>query len=160
MLVGLFGLGRVRVNKFLRRREQSEFFRRFAVRPFRPVEAVEMVAANFVFLQHDGDGFLLVNRRPPVAAAFGVSGQCLLQLMRQAEIIHHQAARLVLENAVHAGDGLHQPVAAHGLVQIHGMQTGASKPVSHISRTMTILNGSSPFLNRFASASRRGLLRM
>ena len=44
------------------------------------------------------------------------------QLVRQAEIIHHQAARLVLENAVHTGDGLHQPVAAHGLVQIHRMQ--------------------------------------
>jgi len=107
MFVGLFGLGRVRVNKFLRRREQAEFFRWFTRRPFRPVEAVEVVAANLVFFQHDGNGFLLVNRRPSVAAAFRVGGECLFQLVRQAEIVHHQAARFVLENAVHASDGLH-----------------------------------------------------
>ena len=37
---------------------------------------------------------------------------------------------------------------------------GASKPVSHMSRTMTILNGSLGSLKRLASSSRRGLLRM
>ena len=37
---------------------------------------------------------------------------------------------------------------------------GASKPVSHMSRTITSLNGSFGSLKRLASASRRGLLRM
>ena len=37
---------------------------------------------------------------------------------------------------------------------------GASKPVSHMSRTITILNGSVGSRKRLASASRRGLLRM
>ena len=52
---------------------------------------MEKVAANFVFLQHDGDGFLLVNRRSPVAAAFGVGRKRLFQFMCQAKVIHHQA---------------------------------------------------------------------
>ena len=34
VVVGLFGLGPLRVNKFLRRREQAEFFSGFALRPF------------------------------------------------------------------------------------------------------------------------------
>ena len=37
---------------------------------------------------------------------------------------------------------------------------GASKPVSHMSRTSTIRSGSAGSRNRLASASRRGLLRM
>ena len=57
-----------------------------------------------------------------MAAALGVGGQRLLQLVGEAEIIHDQPARLVLEHAVHAGDGLHEAVAAHGFVQIHRVQ--------------------------------------
>ena len=37
---------------------------------------------------------------------------------------------------------------------------GASKPVSHMSRTITTRNGSSGSRNRFANASRRALFRM
>ena len=42
--------------------------------------------------------------------------------MRQPQVVHDQAARLVAEDAVDAGDRLHQAVPAHGLVDIHGMQ--------------------------------------
>ena len=35
---------------------------------------------------------------------------------------HHQAARLIPEDPVHARDGLHQSVAPHGLVQVHRVQ--------------------------------------
>ena len=90
----------------------------------RPVEAVEDVAADLVLLQHDGDGFLLVDGRLARAAALGVGGQRLLQLVGKAEVIDDQAAGLVLEDAVHAGDGLHQAVAAHRLVHVHRVQAG------------------------------------
>jgi hypothetical protein len=43
----------------------------------------------------------------------------LFQFIGQAEIIDDEAAGLVLEHAVDAGDGLHQPMAAHRLVDIH-----------------------------------------
>ncbi len=39
-------------------------------------------------------------------------------------VVHHQPARLVAEDAVHAGDGLHEAVALHRLVGIHRVQAG------------------------------------
>ena len=59
-----------------------------------------------------------------LAAAFGVGGQGALELIGEAEVIHHQAAGLVAEHPVDAGDGLHQAVALHRLVGIHGVQAG------------------------------------
>ncbi len=56
------------------------------------------------------------------AAALGVGRQRLLQLVGEAEVVDDQPARLVLEDAVHAGDGLHQAVAAHRLVDVHRVQ--------------------------------------
>jgi hypothetical protein len=59
-----------------------------------------------------------------LAAALGVGGERLLELIGEAEVIHHQAAGLVAEDAVHAGDGLHEAVALHRLVGIHRVQAG------------------------------------
>ena len=44
--------------------------------------------------------------------------------MGEPEVVHHQPAGLVAENPVDPGDGLHQTVAPHGLVHVHGVQTG------------------------------------
>ena len=41
---------------------------------------------------------------------------------RDREVVDHQAAWLVVEHAVHASDGLHEPVAAHRLVDVHGVE--------------------------------------
>src|SRR6266478_1850188 len=49
------------------------------------------------------------------AVAFGVGGERLLQLVCEAEVIDDQAAGLVFEHPVDAGDRLHQPVPAHRL---------------------------------------------
>ena len=62
--------------------------------------------------------------RIALAAALGVGGERLLELIGEAEVIHHQPAGLVAEDAVHAGDGLHQAVALHRLVGIHRVQAG------------------------------------
>ena len=58
----------------------------------------------------------------PVPPALRVGRQRLLQLVGQAEVVDHQPAGLVLEDAVHARDGLHQPVPAHRLVHVHRVQ--------------------------------------
>jgi hypothetical protein len=92
--------------------------------PLVPVEAVHQVAGDAVFLQHHGDGLGGVEGRVALAAALGVGGERALELIGQAEVIHHQAAGLVAKDAVHAGDGLHQAVALHRLVGIHGVQAG------------------------------------
>ena len=105
-----------------RRAADRQPLRRRAGRPARPVEAVEEAAADLVLLQHHGDGLLLVDRRLSCAAALGVGRQRLLQLVREAQVIDDQPARLVLEDAVHARNGLHQPVAAHRLVHVHRVQ--------------------------------------
>jgi hypothetical protein len=59
-----------------------------------------------------------------LAAALGVGDERLLELIGEAEVIHHQPAGLVAEDAVHAGDGLHEAVALHRLVGIHRVQAG------------------------------------
>ena len=105
-------------------RQEVQAVLRRTRRPLRPVEAVEQRAAHLVLLQHHRDRFVLVQRRLSLASALGVGGEGLLQVLGQPQVVDDQAAGLVLEHAVHAGDGLHQPVAAHRLVDVHGVQAG------------------------------------
>ena len=50
--------------------------------------------------------------------------QRLFQVWADPDVIDHQIVELVLKHAIHSGDGLHQTVAAHGLVDIHGVYAG------------------------------------
>ena len=77
--------------------------------------------------QQYGHGLLLHTRRVALAACVAIKSQRLLQIRRDAQIVHDQAAGFVAVHAVHPGDGLHQGVALHGFVQIHGVQTGHVK---------------------------------
>jgi hypothetical protein len=49
------------------------------------------------------------------------------QLIGDSDVIHHQAALLVLEYAVDPGDGLHQVMALHGLVDVQRVNAGSIK---------------------------------
>ena len=75
-----------------------------------------------MLLNHDSDRLALIDRRLALAAALCVGDGGLSDVLRQAEVVHDEAAGLVAEDAVDAGDGLEQPVAAHGLVDVHGVQ--------------------------------------
>ena len=46
----------------------------------------------------------------------------LLQLVGEAQVVHDQPTRLVLEHAVDPRDSLHEPVPAHRLVHVHRVQ--------------------------------------
>lgn len=50
-----------------------------------------------------------------------ISFQSLLQLAGYPNIVHHQATRLVFKHAVNPCNRLHQVVAFHGLINVHGM---------------------------------------
>ena len=102
----------------LRGGQQAEPLRRRAAGPLRPVEAVEETAAD-LGPEHHGDRFVLVEGRAPGAAALRVGRERGLQLVGQPQVVHHEPAGLVLEHAVDPCDGLHQPVAAHRLVDVH-----------------------------------------
>lgn len=54
-----------------------------------------------MLLQYHGDGWGGVEGRVPLAAAFGVGDERLLELIGETEAGHHQPARLVAEDAVH-----------------------------------------------------------
>ena len=112
----------LRQDVFLRRRQQPHALGRCAGHPCRALEAVEEPAADFVFLQHHGDRLVLIERRAPRAAALGVGGERLLELVRQPQVVHHQPTRLVAEDAVHPRDRLHEAVPAHRLVDVHRVQ--------------------------------------
>ena len=104
--------------------DEREAFGGFAAGPLVPVEAVHHVAGDAVLLQHHGDGLGGVEGRVPLAAALGVGDERFLELIGEAEVIHHQPTGLVAEDAVHVGDGLHEAVTLHRLVGIHGVQAG------------------------------------
>ena len=112
----------LRKDVLLRGGKEAQPCGRRTRQPPGPVEAVEQSTANLVLLQHRRDCFLLVDRRLPRPAALGVGGECGLQLVREPEVVHHEAARLVAEDAVHARDRLHEPMPAHRLVHIHRVQ--------------------------------------
>ena len=92
--------------------------------PEGPVETVQQSAADVVLFLHDGDGFRLVDGSAAGAAALGVGGERLLQVLGQTQVVDDEAAGLVLEDAVDTGDGLHQSMAAHWLIDVEGVEAG------------------------------------
>ena len=91
------------------------------------IETVKHGRQHVQLFQQHGHGLLLHTRGLVLAARVAIKSQRLLQIRRDAQIVHDQAAGLVAVHAVHPGDGLHQGMALHGFVQIHGVQTGHVK---------------------------------
>ena len=79
------------------------------------------------FFEHHGQGFAGVHRGLAPALAGGVLLHGGFQVFANADVVHHQAALLVFKDPVHAGNGLHQVVALHGLVHIQGVYAGRVK---------------------------------
>ena len=88
------------------------------------VEAVQHAAQHIQLLGQHAVGLVRVHGRPAAAVAGGVLLQRRLQLVGDADVVHHQAALLVLEHAVDARDGLHQVVALHRLVDVQRVHAG------------------------------------
>ena len=84
------------------------------------VAAVQQAADDVVLLQHGGD-HLLDRHAGLVAVARRVLDERLLQVREDADVVDDQAAGLVAEGAVDAGDGLHEAGALHRLVDVHGV---------------------------------------
>lgn len=57
------------------------------------------------------------------AATLGIGGKRGLQFVGKTEVVHHQTAGFVAKDPIHPGDGLHEPVPAHRLIHVHGVQT-------------------------------------
>ena len=58
-------------------------------------------------------------RRVAFALGFGIGLERRLQFIGNADVVHHQTARLVLEHPIDPRNRLHQVVALHGLVDVH-----------------------------------------
>lgn len=69
------------------------------------IEAVKHSANDVGFFQQDVQRLVRVQCGLALAPGIGIDAQRLFQLGGDADVIHHQTARLILENAVHAGDG-------------------------------------------------------
>ena len=109
----------LREDVLLRRRQEGEAVLGPTYGPERPIEPMEQPQADLVSAKHLGYRFGLVDRRLAGAAALRVGRERLPQLVGKTEIVHYQPAGLVLEDAVHPSDGLHEAVAAHRLVHVH-----------------------------------------
>ena len=87
------------------------------------VKTVEQVAAHFQLFQKLGISSLAHVRVAEVLfVPHGIVVHGLFQGSGDAHIVHYQAAFLITENAIHAGDGLHQVMPGHRLIHIHGAQ--------------------------------------
>jgi hypothetical protein len=78
---------------------------------------------DLVLFQQDPYGFGFVDASL-IAVAAGILPKRALKVLRNADVVHDQTGRLVTEDAVDAGDGLHEPVSLHRLIHIHRMHTG------------------------------------
>lgn len=91
----------------------------------RVVEAMQLVAADLHLLPPFQQGRLGdVGVAEAVAVAVGILLHGALQRLGNADIVNYQSALLARKHTVHAGDGLHQIVAAHGLIDVHRGQRG------------------------------------
>ena len=135
----------------LRAEQDGEAFGGSACPELFGFETVEHGVRHFQQLHQLRDGYLLRHARL-VAVARRVFGQRLLQLVGDAQVVHDQAAGLVAEDAVHAGNRLHQPRTFHRLVDIHGVQAGhieAGQPhIAHDDQLQRVVGIFEPFGNR------------
>ena len=86
-------------------------------KPARSV-GTEHVADDFVFLQQHGDGLGLIDAGLRLVG-LGILPQGVFEVLGDADIIHHQARRLVAEDPIDPRNRLHQAVPSHRLVDIH-----------------------------------------
>ena len=88
------------------------------------IHAVQHVMEHVHLLLQHGQCITGVDGRLAAALGLSVIRQRGLQFVGDADVVHDQTAWLVLEHPVHPGDGLHQVVAAHRLVDVHRVQAG------------------------------------
>ena len=91
---------------------------RGACQPVPVVHAVEHGAHHIQTLQQGSHGFCLVDPGLLLIRS-GILPQRRFQILGDADVIDDQPRGLVAEHPVHPCDGLHQPVPAHWLVDIH-----------------------------------------
>ena len=84
----------------------------------------EHAVDNVQLIQQDSVSFFGTVGRVAFAFGLGVGLKGLFELVGNADVIDNKTARLVFEDAVYPGDRLHQVVAPHGFVHIHGVAAG------------------------------------
>ena len=109
-------------------------------RPLRPVEAGKRSQHTSYFSSMTATASSW-SSDVAAPAARGVRLERLLQLPRDPQVVHHEPAGLVPEDAVHPAMACMSPCPRR-LVEVHGGSGGASNPVSHMSRTITSRKGS------------------
>lgn len=87
------------------------------------IETMQHPARNFDLCDQERDPIFRVKRRFSLPAAGRVFLQRLFEFVADADVIHHQAAGLVLEDTVDARNRLHQRMTAHRLVNVHRVKT-------------------------------------
>ena len=102
--------------------QQTHSIPRIAL-PLRPVKTVEQAAANLILLDHHVDRLFRIDGRVSLAAALGVDGEGIAELLGQPQVIHHQPARLVPEHSrLTRAMACISPWPAHRLVHVHGVE--------------------------------------
>ena len=91
------------------------------------IKAMQHAAQHVELFQQNRQRLAGVHRRAATALAGGVFLHRGLELVANADVVHHQPALLVLEHPVDAGDGLHQVMTFHRFIHVHGVDAGGVK---------------------------------
>ena len=91
------------------------------------IEFEEHCAQYIKLLLQYGIYFVSINGRAATALACRVLFEGLLEVVGNADIVDHQAALLVAEDAVDPCNRLHQVVPLHRLVDVYGMDARSIK---------------------------------
>ena len=85
------------------------------------------MTTNLVLLHHLINDPLLVKYGISLAFTLRIGDQGFFQFFSKTDVIDNEPAGFILPYPVYPGDCLHEGMALHGLVDIHGMQTGNIK---------------------------------
>ena len=88
------------------------------------VKSMHHATDDVQFFQQHRQRLMGIHRGLTTTLCIGVGLQRRLQLVGNADVVHHQTAFLVAEHTVDTGNGLHQVVALHGLVHVHRVAAG------------------------------------
>ena len=131
VLAGFLSRGVVLVTKypFDRFGEHDEALMRRASQASRIIEAVVHGLHDLVLLKQHGNRFGLIDPGLTLIGT-GILAESVFKVLGDPDVIDNEASGLVAENPVYPGNGLHQSVALHGLVDIHRMHRRRVEPRS------------------------------
>ena len=106
-----------------------QLFQRCTCREFTIIEVAKHPSQDIQFVLYHDDGMFYSFYRPSIfIVTVSISLQSGIQIVLDADVIHHQTLVLARINTVHTGYGLYQCMLLQRFVYVHGIEARHIKP--------------------------------